>query len=89
MTDYTDDQLDAALESLGAKPLQECTFPVELEEAFYLCVKGGLSLRDYIWKVKQATIAAAVTQYPTKAEAAGALSIQPITLWRIENEHHK
>lgn len=87
--DDLDKRMDEACDGVGASPKQKCAFPVELEEAFYLCAEGGMSLSEFAWKAKKLVVEAAVSQHNTKVEAAGDLGIAPYSLWRIENDIHK
>jgi hypothetical protein len=84
------DQIDKACESVGAvEASKEFEFPVELQEEFWLCVSGGMSLASFIWKVKKAVVRAATDSHDTKLLASKALGISTQTIWNIEQDRHK
>jgi hypothetical protein len=88
--DDLDRQIAAACEAVGAvETSKEIEFPMELQESFYLCATGGLSLADLIWEVKREVVRAAVHHHKQKKLAANGMEITSQTLWNIENGHHK
>lgn len=91
-----DDDIEAACEAAGARenPVRaktdiSDTFHVELREALWLLVNGGMSLQSILGEVRREVVEIAKSRSDTKAAAAESLGIDARTLYRVEQHRHK